>query len=265
MSQLRQRLHEVIFEADTPAGRLFDLGLLIAILLSVLAVSLESVPWIADRYLAELRMIEWVFTGLFTIEYLARLYSVRKPLAYARSFFGIIDLLAILPGYLMLFFATSNSLATIRIMRLIRIFRVLKLTRFLGEAGVLRAALRASMPKVSVFLLTVLCTVVTVGSLMYVIEGPANGFTSIPMSMYWAIVTVTTVGYGDITPQTPAGQLLASMLMLLGYAIIAVPTGIVSAELVRRPRSISTQACQDCSHEGHEPDAKFCFRCGAEL
>jgi len=265
MSRLRRHLHEIIFEADTFGGRLFDLLLLMAILLSVAAVSLESVPTIAEHYLAELRTIEWIFTALFTLEYAARLYSVRKPFAYARSFFGIIDLLAILPAYVAFLFATSNSLATIRIMRLIRVFRVLKLTRFLGEAGVLRAALRASMPKVSVFLLTVLCAVVAIGSIMHAIEGPNSGFESIPLSMYWAVVTLTTVGYGDIVPDTGLGQLLASFVMLLGYAIIAVPTGIVSAELARRPRAVSTQACRDCSCEGHETDAKFCYRCGAGL
>lgn len=258
-------MHEVVFEADTAAGRWFDLGLLLAIVGSVTAVCLESVPEIAAEHGPALRRVEWAFTALFTLEYALRLWCVNRPLRYAFSFFGLIDLIAILPAYLALLFATSHSLATVRIMRLVRVFRVLKLARFLGEASVLRAALRASLPKITVFLLTVLCTVVAVGSAIYVIEGAEHGFTSIPRSMYWAIVTLTTVGYGDIAPQTPVGQILASGVMLLGYAILAVPTGIVSAELVRRPRAVSTQACPDCAAEGHEPDSRHCRFCGAKL
>ena len=261
----KHRLHEIVFEAETRAGRAFDLLLLIAILLSVLVVCLESVPSIGDNYGVELRAAEWVFTALFTIEYLARLYCVTSPLRYATSFFGMVDLVAILPVYLSLVFGTSLSLATIRILRLVRVFRVMKLARFLGEASVLRSALRASVPKIIVFLLTILCIDVIVGSAMYVIEGPEHGFSSIPQSMYWAIVTMTTVGYGDLVPETPLGQTLASGLMLCGYAILAVPTGIVSAEIVRLPRSISTQACPNCSAEGHEPDSKHCRFCGAKL
>lgn len=265
MPSARERLHEIVFEAETPAGRAFDLCLLLAILLSVLAVVLESVPDIQRTHGTLLRGIEWGFTALFTAEYAVRLYAVQRPLAYARSFFGIIDLLAILPAYASLLFATPMSLATVRVMRLVRVFRVMKLVRFLGEANVLQAAIRASMPKILVFLLTVLCVVVTVGSVVHLVEGPEHGFTSIPRSMYWAIVTLTTVGYGDIAPQTPFGQLLASLVMLLGYSIIAVPTGIVSAELTRRSRTVSTQSCPVCSREGHEPDARFCRFCGGRL
>lgn len=262
---LRTRLHEVIFEADTRAGRLFDVALLVAILASVTAICLESVPEIAREHRVALRATEWGFTLLFTVEYLLRLYCVRRPRAYATSFFGLIDLIAVLPLYLGLLFATSPSLAAVRVMRLVRVFRVLKLARFLGEASVLRAAIRASLPKVSVFLLTVLCLVVVVAAAMHVIEGSENGFDSIPRSMYWAVVTLTTVGYGDIAPHTIPGQFLASLVMLLGYSILAVPTGIVTAELTRRPTSLSTQACPSCTAEGHDSDAAYCRRCGAKL
>lgn len=266
MATLRERLHEVIFEADTRVGRAFDLALFVAILASVLAICLESVPSIAARHGTLLRVVEWIFTGLFTAEYLLRLYCVRRPLAYARSFFGLVDLIAILPAWLSLAFGTSLSLATVRILRLVRVFRVLKLGRLLGESMVLRQAIAASLPKVTVFLLTVLCVVVVVGAGMYVVEGPAHGFDSIPRSMYWAIVTLTTVGYGDIAPETWIGQLLAALLMLLGYGVLAVPTGIFSAELVRRSAGrISTQACPSCAAEGHVVGAKFCHRCGATL
>lgn len=265
MASLRQRLHAVIFEAETPAGKAFDLALLVAILASVTAVSLESVPEIAAEHRDLLRAVEWAFTALFTLEYALRLYSVERPLRYATSFFGLIDLVAILPAYLGLLIGTSHSLATVRIMRLVRVFRVLKLAHFLGEASVLRAALRASLPKIVVFLLTVGCLVVVIGTSMHVIEGADHGFTSIPRSMYWAIVTLTTVGYGDIAPQTVPGQMLASVVMILGYAIIAVPTGIVSAELVRRPKKVTTVACEACGADGHVPTARFCFKCGAGL
>jgi voltage-gated potassium channel len=265
MPSFRQKVHEVVFEAETRSGKAFDLFLLAAILLSVIAVCLESVQTVAAEHGRLLRVVEWVFTALFSLEYIARLYCVTSPARYATSFFGIIDLVAILPAYLSLTFGTSMSLATIRVLRLVRVFRVMKLARFLGEASVLRAALKASVPKIVVFLLSVSCVVVIVGSGMYVIEGAEHGFTSIPRSMYWAIVTVTTVGYGDIAPSTPTGQILASGLMLCGYAVLAVPTGIVSAELVRRPRSVSTEACPNCSAEGHEPDSSFCRFCGTKL
>jgi voltage-gated potassium channel len=264
---LRERVHEIVFEADTPAGKLFDVVLLVLIVGSVLSICLETVPWIEDRHRAVLRIVEWTITVLFTIEYVVRLYCVKNPFAYARSFFGLIDLAAILPAWLALALPGAQGFATMRVLRLVRVFRVLKLVRFLGEARVLRSALRNSLPKITVFLLAVACLLVVIGSSMYVIEGPAHGFDSIPRSIYWGIVTLTTVGYGDIAPQTVLGQLLASAVMLLGYGILAVPTGIVSAEIARMPRSgpTSTQCCPQCSAEEHADDAKFCSRCGAAL
>jgi len=265
-SSFRSRLHEIIFEADTPAGKAFDVALLILIILSVIAVMLESTPAIAARYGPWLRTFEWVVTILFTIEYLLRLYSVGNPLRYARSFFGIVDLLAILPSYLSIFIPGAQSLLVIRALRLLRVFRVLKLAQFVGEASELRAALRASARKIIVFIGAVLTIVVIVGSMMYLIEGEANGFTSIPVSIYWAIVTMTTVGYGDIAPQTPLGKILASAIMIMGYGIIAVPTGIVSVELAGVTRKkITTQACPQCGAEGHDADAVHCKYCGSTL
>lgn len=263
---LRERLHEIVFEADTRAGKAFDVVLLVLIVLSVAAICLESVPDIARRHGATLRALEWAFTGLFTLEYAVRLLCVRRPLAYATSFFGLIDLAAILPAYLTLVFVDAHSLATVRVLRLVRVFRVLKLVQFLGEASTLRAALRHSRRKIIVFMLAVACTLVVVGSAMYVIEGAEHGFDSIPRSVYWAVVTMTTVGYGDIAPGTVLGQTLASFVMLLGYGILAVPTGIVSAELARLPRSsVSTQHCPNCAAEGHADDARYCRVCGGKL
>ena len=252
----RGRLHEVIFEADTRAGRAFDVALIGLILLSVLAVMLESISGVRGRYGAELYAAEWAFTILFTVEYVLRLASVRRPLRYATSFFGVVDLLAIIPTYLSLVVPGSHYLLVVRILRLLRVFRVLKLAEHLTEADVLMRALRASRRKISVFLLTVLTMVVVVGTLLYVIEGEENGFTSIPVGIYWAVVTLTTVGYGDISPKTPAGQTLAAVVMIIGYGIIAVPTGIVTVEIaqaVRKP--VSTQACPDCASQGHDADA----------
>ena len=262
----RGRLHEVIFEADTRAGRAFDIGLIGLILLSVLAVMLESIGGVRRRYGAQLYAAEWAFTILFTVEYALRLLSVRRPLRYASSFFGVVDLLAIVPTYLSLLVPGSHYLLIIRILRLLRVFRVLKLAEHLTEADVLMRALRASRRKISVFLLTVLTLVVIIGTLLYVIEGEANGFTSIPVGIYWAVVTLTTVGYGDISPKTPVGQTLAALVMIIGYGIIAVPTGIVTVEIaqaVRKP--VSTQACPDCSSQGHDVDAVHCKYCGAKL
>lgn len=263
---LRERLHEIVFEADTPAGKVFDVVLLVLILLSVFAICLESVPDIGRRYGTPLRVLEWAFTALFTLEYVVRLYCVRRPLGYALSFFGLIDLAAILPAYLALVFVDAHSLGTVRVLRLVRVFRVLKLVQFLGEASSLRTALRHSRRKIIVFMLAVSCTIVVIGSAMYVVEGPEHGFDSIPRSIYWAIVTLTTVGYGDIAPQTVVGQTLASFAMLLGYGVLAVPTGIVSAELARQPRSAtSSQHCPQCSAEGHVDGARFCHACGGHL
>jgi voltage-gated potassium channel len=236
------------------------------ILASVLAVLLESVPSIRARYAWPLRAAEWTFTLLFTVEYVLRLISVGRPLRYAVSFFGVVDLLAIVPTYLSVILPGAQTLLVIRALRLLRVFRVLKLARFVDEARVLGRALRASRHKITVFLGTVLTIVLIVGTLMYLIEGEANGFDSIPRSIYWAIVTLTTVGYGDIAPTTVLGQLLASVVMILGYSIIAVPTGIFTVELSKAsPRPISTQACTQCSAEGHDPDARHCKFCGARL
>ncbi len=266
MPAWRQRLHEIIFEADTPAGKAFDVGLLVAIVLSVVAVCLESVADIRLRYGPTLRAIEWGFTILFTVEYVLRLSCVGRPWRYAVSFFGIVDLLAILPTYLSLLVVGSQSLLVIRALRLLRVFRVFKLGQFLGEAHVLRSALRASVRKIIVFLGTVLAMVLILGTMMYLIEGEEHGFGSIPQSIYWAIVTMTTVGYGDMAPETVMGKFLASIVMITGYAIIAVPTGIVTVELgLAHRKQVSTQACPECSAEGHDPDAKCCKYCGAGL
>jgi len=262
----KARLHEVIFEADTPEGKAFDVALLVCIGASVLTVVLESVAEVRARHGGLLRGLEWAFTLLFTIEYVLRLVCVGRPLRYATSFFGVVDLLAIVPTYLSVLFAGAQSLIVIRALRLLRIFRVLKLAHFVGEAQMLRAAIHASMRKITVFLGVVLTTVLIVGSLMYLIEGEASGFSSIPQGLYWAIVTLTTVGYGDIAPQTLTGRMLASVVMILGYGIIAVPTGIVTVELAQARRGlVSTQVCPQCATEGHDADARFCKHCGASL
>jgi voltage-gated potassium channel len=235
----QQRLYRIIFEHDTPAGRAFDVCLMTAIGLSITAVSLESVTGIKARYGRWLEAAEWAFTVLFTLEYVLRLISLRRPWRYALSFFGIVDLLAVLPTYLAVFFPGAQTLLVVRALRLLRVFRVLKMGEYLSEARLLSVALKGARPKITVFLVTVLTLVLIVGALMHLIEGPGNGFTSIPMSVYWAIVTLTTVGYGDIAPQTPAGRFLAAAVMIIGYGIIAVPTGIVTAELVRAGRQVA--------------------------
>jgi voltage-gated potassium channel len=265
-SKWRLVLHEVIFEADTKAGQWFDILLIWSILLSVTAVMFDSVGSIRSLHGDLLYGIEWFFTLLFTIEYLLRLICVGRPVKYATSFFGLVDLLAIIPTYLSLFFPATKYLIVIRILRILRVFRVLKLVKYLGEANLLMQALRASRRKISVFLVTVLTLVILFGSLMYVIEGEENGFTSIPKSIYWAVVTMTTVGYGDISPKTNLGQIVAAMIMILGYGIIAVPTGIVTVEMSHvRNRGLSAKACQQCSAEGHDKDAEYCKYCGAQL
>jgi voltage-gated potassium channel len=262
----RDRIHEIIFEAETPAGKAFDVALLVVILVSIAAVCLESVAAIRDRLGPLLRALEWAITILFTVEYVLRLYSVRDPWRYALSFYGIVDLLSILPTYLSVFLPGSQSLLVIRALRLLRIFRILKLVHFVGEARLLRAALRASVRKITVFLGAVLTIVVIVGALMYMIEGSENGFTSIPQSIYWAIVTMTTVGYGDIAPQTILGKVVASLVMIMGYAIIAVPTGIVTVELASSVKSsVRTDACPACGADGHAADANHCRYCGTRL
>ncbi len=262
----RIRLYDIIFEADTAAGKLFDVALLVVILWSVLAVMLESVAAVRSDYGPMLRTCEWGFTILFTIEYGLRLICVPRAWRYARSFFGVVDLLAILPTYLSLLIPGAQSLLVIRALRLLRIFRVFKLGRFLGEATLLSEALRSSRHKVTVFIGTVFILVTILGSAMYLIEGEASGFTSIPRGVYWAVVTMTTVGYGDIAPQTIAGQTLAAAIMILGYSIIAVPTGIVTSELLeaaRRP--VTTRVCPSCMSEVHDYTARYCKDCGESL
>jgi voltage-gated potassium channel len=270
---LRERLGAIIFGIDTPAGRAFDVVLLWAILLSVLTVLLESVASIRGAYGPLLLAVEWSFTALFTLEYVLRIWTARRPGRYVTSFFGIVDLLAVLPAYLAFVLGAGPYVMVLRALRLLRVFRILKLTRYLGEADVLGAALLASRAKITVFLSFVLTVVLVMGSLMYVIEGPERGFTSIPLSMYWAIVTLTTVGFGDIYPQTPLGRFLASALMILGYGVIAVPTGIVTTELVRvgdnrratARRASEGRRCDACELVGHEAEARFCRSCGARL
>ncbi len=262
----RHTLHEIIFEADTPAGKTFDLALIVSILFSVLVVMLDSIPRLRAAYGEVLFIAEWAFTLLFTLELILRLICVRRPWRYAVSFFGLVDILAVLPTYLSLFFYSTHYLLVIRVLRLLRIFRVLKLVPYVGEAQALLAALRASRRKILVFISAVLTLVIIFGSGMYVIEGEANGFTSIPISIYWAVVTLTTVGYGDISPKTDLGQALAACIMIFGYAIIAVPTGIVTVEMSRIPsKGITTQACPVCGAEGHDPDAVYCKKCGGKL
>ena len=262
----RQKLFEIIFEADTPAGKWFDIVLIICILLSVIIVMLDSVSSVRAKYGQLLYAVEWFFTILFTAEYVLRLLCVGRPIRYAVSFFGIVDLLAILPTYMSLLFFGSRYLAVIRVLRVLRVFRVLKLGHHTKEAAVLKKALYASRRKILVFLVVVMTMVVIIGSLMYVIEGQEGHFTSIPRSVYWAIVTLTTVGYGDISPQTGPGQFLAAIVMILGYSIIAIPTGIVTVELSQAHKEQSnTQACPGCSAEGHASDAVYCKFCGTKL
>jgi voltage-gated potassium channel len=261
----RDNLHAVIFEAETPVGKWFDILLIVSILASVLAVMLDSVSSINSQYGDVLTGVEWFFTIVFSIEYILRLICVRRPLLYASSFFGIVDLMAIIPTYISFFVSGSEYLLVIRILRILRIFRVFKLVQYIGEARLLMKALRGSSRKIIVFLATVITLVVILGSLMYLIEGEKNGFTSIPRSIYWAIVTLTTVGYGDISPQTNIGQMLAACIMILGYSIIAVPTGIVTVELSKVSSRKATRSCRNCSAEGHDTDAVFCKYCGAEL
>lgn len=261
----RAWIYHVIFEANTPLARGFDLCLIFFIVASVVLVMLDSVESIREVWHQELYIAEWFFTIIFTIEYLLRLYSIGKPLKYATSFFGLIDLLCIIPTYLSLFFAGTQVMLVVRLIRVLRIFRILKLFHYVGEAAALTKAMQASRRKITVFLFTVLTMVVIFGSLMYVIEGPENGFTSIPRSIYWAVVTLTTVGYGDITPQTNIGQFLSSVVMIMGYGVIAVPTGIVTVELSQTMKRHMMLVCHGCGEEGHEADADYCKYCGTEL
>ena len=266
MKKWRHRLHEIIYEADTPEGKLFDILLLVVILLSVLFVALESVSSIDAVYHHYLNTAEWIITLVFSIEYLLRIICITKPTKYIFSFYGIIDLLSTLPMYLSLLFIGTHSLVALKALRLLRVFRILKLTKYISESNQLLFALRKSRRKISVFIFGVLILCIIFGTLMYLIEDEASGFTSIPRSIYWCIVTLTTVGYGDIAPQTPIGQLVASLIMILGYGIIAVPTGIVTAEMKRQnPIDSNTQVCPHCLTQFHSPKATYCYKCGEPI
>ncbi len=265
-AEWRWRIHEIIFEADTKIGKLFDVVLLILILSSTAAVILESIEAVRRDHGTVLRITEWIVTGMFTVEYLFRLISVRRPWRYVFSFYGLVDLMAILPTYLSVLIPGTQSLLVVRTLRLLRIFRILKLARYLEEFKLLTHALRETRVKIVVFLLTVLTLALIMGALMYVIEGEQSGFTSIPKGLYWAIVTITTVGYGDISPQTFLGQTVAAVAMILGYSLIIIPTGIFAMEMVRTTqREISTQACPSCGGEGHDTEAVYCKYCGCQL
>ncbi|WP_405382415.1 ion transporter [Maribacter sp. LLG6340-A2] len=277
LSPWQNKLHEIIYEADTPMGKLFDIILFILIIFSIILIMLESVKSIDQEYHRVLLILEWVITIFFTIEYIARIICIKKPSKYIFSFYGIIDFLSTIPLYLSYIFAGSQVLLAVRAFRLLRVFRILKLVQFLGEASQLKNALKASRAKITVFLFAVLIVAVMMGTLMYMVEGDEAGFTSIPTSIYWTIVTLTTVGYGDIAPITPSGQFIATIIMLLGYGIIAVPTGIVTAEFGRQTRDktgnlspgkyihVNTQACPSCTKEGHRDDATHCYNCGTVL
>jgi voltage-gated potassium channel len=261
------KLHEVIYESETTAGKTFDIALLICIVISIIVVMLDSVSSLNEKYGTYFYTLEWIFTGIFTLEYILRLVSIQQPLKYVFSVLGIIDLLAIIPSYLSFFLVGSHSLLVFRALRLLRVFRIFRLVHFLSEMRFLSVALANSLRKISIFILFVITSVVILGSVIYLVEGRTNGFTSIPQSVYWAIVTITTVGYGDIAPVTPLGKLIASFIMLLGYGIIAVPTGIVTTEmaLAVKGRRQGNMACPTCGREGHDEDANYCKYCGAKL
>jgi voltage-gated potassium channel len=262
----REKLHTIIYEADTPAGKLFDIVLLCLILISVIAVMLESVATIKMVYGHELAVIEWIITLLFTFEYIARIIAVRQPLKYIFSFYGIIDLMATLPRYIGLIFPGTGVLISIRAIRLLRVFRILKLTHYVGAADQLINALKHSRVKIAVFLFGVFVVCIFMGTLMYLVEGPESGFTSIPVAIYWTIVTLTTVGFGDITPITPLGQFVSVLIMVMGYGIIAVPTGLVTAQLMSGEKpQLNTQSCHNCGAAKHRDDAQYCYNCGASL
>lgn len=266
LERLRHRIHTVIYEADSPAGKLFDLTLLALIVISIAAVMLESVAGIHSRFGPELVVVEWIITIFFTIEYIGRLIALRKPLKYVLSLYGIIDLLALLPAYIDLLFPGWHFLVALRAFRLLRVFRILKLVHFVGAGNRLLVALRQSSTKIFVFLFTVLVMCVILGTIMYLIEGGSNGFSSIPKSVYWTIVTLTTVGFGDITPQTPLGQFVSIIIMILGYGIIAVPTGLITAQIISRDKTPeNTQMCVNCGADHHPDNAEYCYKCGVLL
>tara|TARA_B100001057_G_C22676759_1_gene882120 strand:- start:250 stop:1074 length:825 start_codon:yes stop_codon:yes gene_type:complete len=264
-NSLKHTLHEIIYEADTKAGKLFDIVLLISILASIVFVMLESVQSINNKYGDFLNIAEWVITILFSIEYILRIITVKKPWKYIFSFYGIIDFLSTIPKYVSLILIGSHNLAAIRALRLLRVFRILKVTRYIGESNRLLVALKSSRPKIAVFLFFVLILCIILGTVMYMVEGSENGFTSIPRSVYWAIVTLTTVGYGDIAPGTPLGQFIASAIMILGYGIIAIPTGIVGSEIMKSRINTSTQACPSCMRDNHNDAAVYCYHCGDKI
>lgn len=268
-SSWRNQLHEIIYEADTPAGKFFDLSLLVVILLSIVLVMLESIEPIGTKYALIFNILEWIITVLFSLEYIARIVCVKKPRAYIFSFYGIVDFLSTVPKYISLFVVGTNSLLALRALRLLRVFRILKLTRFIGESTNFGRALKRSKIKIAVFLSFVLVLCIILGTVMYLVEGDKNsGFTSIPRSVYWAIVTLTTVGYGDIAPISALGQFIASLIMILGYGIIAIPTGIVTSEMSRKERKNvpkNTQSCSSCTESSHVDDAQFCHKCGFPL
>jgi voltage-gated potassium channel len=263
----RSRLHNTIYESNTLAGKIFDVALLILIISSITVVMLDSIKSYHDRYGRIFYVMEWIFTGLFTLEYMLRLISINRPFRYVISFLGIIDLLAIIPSYLSIFFVGAQSLLVLRALRLLRVFRIFKLTHFLTEMEFLKLALTTSLKKITIFMLVVLSLVIILGSVMYLVEKGENGFTNIPDSIYWAIVTITTVGYGDIAPVTPAGKFIASLMMFIGYGIIAVPTGIITTEMANaaRLRKHGHETCPGCGREGHDKDAVFCKFCGTLL
>lgn len=265
----KEKLHEIIYEADTPAGKLFDIILLIVILLSVVLVMLESIGSIESKYANILDISEWLITILFSVEYIARIISVKSPKSYVFSFYGIIDFLSIIPKYISLFILGTNSLLALRALRLLRVFRILKLTRFIGESANFGKALKRSRAKIAVFITFVIVLCIILGTIMYLVENEHDsGFTSIPRSVYWAIVTLTTVGYGDIAPITSLGQFIASMIMILGYGIIAIPTGIVTSEMTKNEKDLipnNTQNCTNCSEDYHQDNAKFCHKCGNNI
>ncbi|MEA3443659.1 MAG: ion transporter [Bacteroidota bacterium] len=263
--KLKAKLYDIIFEADTRSGKFFDISLMLVILLSILLVMLESVSYINESYGGFLKIAEWVITIIFTLEYILRIAIVNKPIKYIFSFYGIIDLLSIIPTYIGLFLPGGQSLLVLRALRLLRVFRILKISRYTSEGQTISKALKASRAKISVFLFAVLMIVIIIGTIMYLVEGEENGFSSIPRGVYWAIVTLTTVGYGDIAPHTPLGQLIASFVMILGYAIIAVPTGIVTAEFSKAKSNITTRVCHECLSQDHDIDAVYCKFCGKPI
>lgn len=263
---LKHHLYVIIFGTHTPAGRAFDISLIVAILASLLVLILESIPNVMSEWSQQLRYIEYTFTALFTLEYLLRLYCSPKPKSYATSFYGVVDLLAILPTYLAIIFPGASFMGVVRLLRVMRIFRILKLVRYLQDSNILLRSLLMARRKILIFFSTVGILVVIFGALIFVIEGPENGFTSIPHSIYWAIVTITTVGYGDMVPQTALGKAIASLTMLLGYSILAVPTGIITAELSNEMNSHKELVkCPNCNRAGHDSDAMYCKHCASEL